>query len=748
MGLIDNHDWRARAGRGTLPQIIWGDVALNVGFFHSARFLALACAATLTPAIASADAGAPLASQDNANAIPAATPSSTAAAAQPAASADDGSIVVTALRRSQSLQSTPAAVTVISGELLQRQQVVDVRGIQNLVPSARFSAANTSTRIYIRGVGSALDFYWIPETTAVNYNGVYLPRFATIGGLFDIESVQILPGPQGVLYGKSAGGGAVIINSNRPTDRVEASGRFEFGNYNAFHIEGMGNVPVTDRLAVRGAFVVNKHDGYQSFGLDSDDSFSVRLSALWRPTSDLSVYLWGTHFKQTGTPTAANYIPFLAGGDPWFIPARDPVTNSDNSTGSRDNYKYTIGGTDIRYNLDGVSIDYTGSVLRQTERSLRKLVGNDQVVDNAQTQYTQALHISGKAGKLEWIGGIDWFDAGSRFNVLFGPHQFGQILPTIKNHSISGFAQGIFSVTPSLRIVAGTRYNHDSLYLNGVSSACFAACFYSPITYDKSWNHLDLKGGLEADVAPHVLAYANVQTGYAPGTLNVFTNISGLSKDVQPQTLLAYTAGLKSTVNDGRITLNVEVFDYNYKKLIIQAFNTSIGQLTLFNAPKATVYGLQFTSAFRPSHNDTITANVAYTHGRYGSFIASPGQRDLDGLQMVFTPDWSATLSYDHSFDLANGGRVDARVSTYLSSSYWGTFDHSAGAQQGDYHKTDALLSYHPSGDAWSIGVFVKNIENTAVKTALTSAGYPAPYAGATFLEPPRTYGLSLGFKL
>ncbi len=675
-------------------------------------------------------------------------PATSSTPSDPNAGASTGEIVVTALRQSQTLQRTPAAVTVVTGDLLQRQQIFDIRGIQNLAPSARFSAANTSTRIYIRGVGSALDFYWIPETTAVNLNGVYVPRFATTGGFFDVDSVQVLPGPQGVLYGRSAGGGAVVINTKRPVNRNEASGRFEYGNYDAYRLEGMGNLALTSTLAMRAAFVISKHSGYQTFGLDADNSFSARLSALWKPVDGMSIFLWGTHFEQKGKPTAANYIPFVRADDAWFIPQIDPFTKLDNSTGSRNNYKYTIGGADVQYRTKGVTIDYTGAVLRQTELSVRKLVGNNQVVNNGMTQFTQALHFSGSNGPLDWIMGVDWFYAKSRYDVRFGPRQLGTIFPNIKQRSLSGFAQGTYSVAPTVRLVAGGRYTRDSLFLNGTGSACFGPCVYPPISFNKAWKHLDVKGGVEADVARHVLGYANIQTGYAPGTLNTFTNAVGLNKEIKPQTLLAYTAGLKSTLNEGHVTLNVEGFHYSYKKLIIQAFNAAIGQQTLYNAPTAKVYGAQFTSAFRPTPKDTITANVAYTHSAYGHFVAGPGQVDLNGLQLVFTPTWTASLSYDRRFDLANGARVDARVSSYLSSSYWGTFDHSSLAFQDDYSKTDASLTYHAPSDRFSIGGWIKNIGNEAVKTALTSSGNGPPFPGATFLEPPRTYGVSLGLKM
>lgn len=671
----------------------------------------------------------------------------------PATSDPAGDIVVTALRTSQTLQNTPAAVTVLSGEALARQQIFDIRGVQQLVPSARFSASYTSTRIFIRGVGSQLDFYWVPESTAVNLNGTYIPRFATTGALYDVESVQVLPGPQGVLYGRSAGGGAVVINTRKPSDRNEASGLLEYGNYNTLHFEGMGNVKVSDTLAIRVAGATNRHDGYQTFGLQSDDSFSGRLSALYKPTDNVSLYLWGTHFEQRGLPTAVEYLPVASGSHAWDVPANDPVTGRNNSTGARMDFKYTLAGYDLGFQLGTVRINNLGSILHQTEQSLRKLIGSDQVLDNAQTQYVQNLHLSGTTGSLDWVGGIDWLFAKSRNSSQLGPNRLGSIFPIIRQRNLSGFAQGTLTLAQGVRLVAGARYTKDSLYLNGTTIRCFGPCVLPPVTFDQSWEHLDLKGGVEVDIAPKVLGYANVQTGYVPGTLNISvangtTPPAGVSREIFPQTLLAYTAGIKSSLGDGLITLNIEGYYYNYKRLIIQSFVAAFNQQTLFNAPTARVYGLQLMSVLRPTRQDTLSANVAYTNGRYGSFQATPVAVNIGGLQMTYTPDWTASLSYDHRFDLANGANIDARVSTYISSSYWGTFDHAAGAQQGSYMKTDASLMYHSANDRITAGIWIKNIENEAVFTAPASSGFAPPFAGITFLEPPRTYGLTLGFKL
>ncbi len=672
-------------------------------------------------------------------------PASGATASQDAQNKD---IVVTALRSRTTVQKAPAAVTVLPGDVLVKQQITDLRAAQVLSPSGRFNADRNATQIFIRGIGSQLDFYWIPEAVAVNFNGAYVPRFTTGGAFYDLESVQILPGPQGVLYGRSAGGGVIAINARRPARQTQAYGNLEYGNYDTIRLTGAVNLPVTDTLAVRAAVNVQKHHGYQSLGNDSQNAFATRLSALYDGGSGFSLYVWGNYFKDSGKPIVASYLPDVSGIDPYYIPPTDPVTGNSNSTGFM-HFHYLNGGGEAKYSFSGVTADYVATALQQSERSVRNLTGSNQIYRAGQHQYTQDLKFNSEgSGPFQWIAGASWFLANSNFESRFGPRQFGQLFPSIKQRSYSAFAQVTYSAASTVRLVGGARASHDKLVIAGSAIACFATCSYPPINFNRSWTHVDLKGGLEVDLAPRIMAYANVQTGYAPGTLNTFPDSSTFNKEVQPQTLLAYTAGLKSQFADGLLTFNVEGFYYDYKKLIVQQFNATTAAQALFNVPKTTIYGAQVTTILRLDSADTFTFNAAYTHGRYGSFQSAPTSRNLDKLQTSLTPSVTGNVAYDHLFHLADGAHVDFRVSTYFSSSYWGTFDHAPFTQQGGFTKTDGSLTYRAPDDRFSLGAWIKNAENKAVYSSLAATTFAAPYRAATFIEPPRTYGLSLGFKL
>ena len=190
-------------------------------------------------------------------------------------------VVVTAQKRAENLQRTPAAITAITGEALVAAGVADIRAAQNLVPSVRFQAENASTEIYIRGIGSTLDLPNIEPPTVMNFNGAYIPREGTSVGLFDVARIEVLPGTQGTLYGRAALGGAVNVEFNRPGPEPDTSALVEAGNYSLFRVSAAQNLPVDETLSFRLAGDYISHDGYQATGADSKDDYALRASALF-----------------------------------------------------------------------------------------------------------------------------------------------------------------------------------------------------------------------------------------------------------------------------------------------------------------------------------------------------------------------------------------------------------------------------------------------------------------------------------
>lgn len=206
----------------------------------------------------------------------------------------NGEILVTARRRDERLTDVPISVSVVGGDTLESKGIVRVDDLVRAVPSlqARPTAGRrTNSQYMIRGISSTESLVTGDPAVGIYVNEVYRARATgTNQSFYDIESVQVLYGPQGTLFGRNATGGAVLISTNKPVDRFEGSISGTYGNLNRFDITGMLNIPVAETLQVRVAGQRQKRDGY---GLNvttgrkiaNINSYSGRASVQWTPTS-------------------------------------------------------------------------------------------------------------------------------------------------------------------------------------------------------------------------------------------------------------------------------------------------------------------------------------------------------------------------------------------------------------------------------------------------------------------------------
>ena len=115
----------------------------------------------------------------------------------------------------------------------------------------------------------------------------------------------------------------------------------------------------------------------------------------------------------------------------------------------------------------------------------------------------------------------------------------------------------------------------------------------APYTFDKTYNHFDWKAGVEQDLAPSVMVYGVVQTGFQAGTFNALPNTPTYSNEVKPEELRSYTVGIKSRWFDERLQINDELYYYDFHNLIIQAYDISAPYNSIFNGDKVSMKGDQ-----------------------------------------------------------------------------------------------------------------------------------------------------------
>ncbi|MCJ8157572.1 TonB-dependent receptor [Sphingomonas sp. LaA6.9] len=215
-------------------------------------------------------------------------------------------IVVTAQRQAERLQDVPIAVSAFSAEALESQQIENATDLQLTLPNVTFTKTNfTSSSFTIRGIGDLCVGITCDQATAIHVNDMPLLStrlFET--EYFDLERVEVLRGPQGTLFGRNATSGVVNFITAKPDlTEFQASGSFEYGNFESYKINGMVNAPITDTLGVRLAGYYLNRDGYtknvyDNTRIDGRDLYALRGSLRWEPSSSTTLDLIGYYFRE------------------------------------------------------------------------------------------------------------------------------------------------------------------------------------------------------------------------------------------------------------------------------------------------------------------------------------------------------------------------------------------------------------------------------------------------------------------
>ena len=234
-----------------------------------------------------------------------------------AADVDDGNvIIVRAQGREQALADVPVAVSAVSGELLEKSGVADIRDLNQVAPSLLISStgneANGSARI--RGIGTVGDNPGLESSVAVFVDGVYRSRSGNaMAELGPLDRVEILRGPQGTLGGRNSSAGLINIYTAPPEFEFSGYGAFTYGNYDAIKVEAGINAPLGDTVAARIDGVYFERDGFYNdvvndVRINDRDRYLVRGQLLFEPTSDLSIRLVGDYAKKEEACCAATFV--------------------------------------------------------------------------------------------------------------------------------------------------------------------------------------------------------------------------------------------------------------------------------------------------------------------------------------------------------------------------------------------------------------------------------------------------------
>lgn len=681
---------------------------------------------------------------------PALSPANVQKAATDPQSSGLQEVVVTAERRREPLQKAPAAITAITGSTMVAMGLHQLPDVSYFIPSASFDIENRVVHVYVRGVGTPIATAYNSEPVSTNFNGINLPMYVIALAMFDNSRIEVLPGPQGTLYGRNAIGGAVNIHANEPTHTYSADALLEIGNYQHTLLTAVLNGPINHDLAIRLAVNTISHAAYLSNDTDTQNSQSVRLSALYTPNKNLSVLLWGMYYKDNNKMAAISWYPYLDQKDPWHQPTFAPISafffppNGFNWSNAQGFEKATMFGGRARWDMGWATLTFLPSYLTASfGASPRELAGLPANVSAVLSQTTDELRLaSNGTGRLSWLGGLYWYRYMNDYSGILEPNLGGTVIPNVQE-GYSGYGQVTYKATAKLRFIAGGRYSSDQ------EDAMNAAYVYPiPPNFGEGlgfynahpkWRHFDWKVGAQADVAPHSLLYANIQTGYGPGFYQDTPPNAGAR--LLAQTMVGYTVGIKNTFLNNHLMLNDEAYYYDYTNFVLNTVEQGGASLQSFNVPKVRIYGDQLDFAYKFGGGSTqVGGSVGLLSAKITKF--NPGI-DYSGYELPYAPEATVSLNAQHSWNLPNEASVVLSVHTRYEDGYWGVFSHTSGLWQPAFTKTDANLTYFSADGRWDVGLWGKNLENTATFAAAGETGLPPPTPAAmAYLNPPRTFGV------
>jgi len=719
---------------------------------------------------------------------------STAAYAQAEQDTADGDIVVTAQKRSETVNTVPLAVTAIGPDQLRAANVTDVKGLSSVVPGLQIQTVGVDSFVGVAIRGISNRSYQPSANSAIStyIDGGYVDLPVGFSeSLYDLARVEVLRGPQGTLYGRSATGGNINIVTADPVDHFDASADVAYGSYNDVAAHAMINLPVSDTLAVRAAGMVHRSDGFfDSHGTTSRnygaaDSFGGRLTALWTPSSRFTWRLSVDQYTNKGTPglsvrTGADSKP-LNGISPYEQPVYgDPEPyNKIISTSVRSRMDYEA--------TDDLSLSYVATY-QHIDAAYRWVTTGDvgapanpgwqqasAYSSNATFHEVNASYSSGRFKNT--LGGSFFYekikDPGSA--AIYAAIDYLYYSPKgadVTKRSWGIFDQASYELIDNLTITGGIRYSKDyQAQGGGLTYACSVSGY--PVTDFRdiynltattpgcygastgasgsgSWDKITWRAGIDYQITPETLLYASATTGYKPGGIQP-SAAAGLPKSFEPEDVTSYEAGVKTRVLDNALSLRAAAFwaDYSNLQVFQLAPGTSGGlSLVTLNAAKARTYGLELEASWEISPNDHFSGFANYLHATYTEYTNGVDGRDssvipsLKGYQLPQAPRFSMRAQYAHDFDLGNGGKITPLVGFYYQTKSYTQPNNISWYRVRPYTKTNASLTYADPTDKWKLTAFVDNIEDHLVRTGdWTSSG--EVYSD---YMPPRTWGVRLNW--
>lgn len=697
-------------------------------------------------------------------------------------------VIVTADRRERRLQDVPSAITAVTSETLDRQRIVDLSSLAGSVPSFSMTEGTPlGKELNIRGITSVRIIDASAEPSIGTFvDEVYISRMGSaFTDFYDLERIEIIRGPQGVLLGKNVVGGAISVITNKPS--FEPSGRITAGlaSYNGFNADGYMTGPLSSDVAARFAFQVRNRDGYGrnvllNYDMDDLTAHQARAEFLYRPEdSALRALLTVDYGSSKATPGARTMTddPFAAGiGVVTAYRAARNLGPRESLSPQRDYSNRTTFGASLRidYDFDQARLTaITGYRNSSGEMGFNQLgVGSPPGLadtfyfaeDEPETLAQELRLVSTNPdSRFNWIVGafiqhdnVDRFDANKATTNTTIAALSGEYLYTnsAELDTAAVFGQIGYELTDQLTATIGARFTRDKkggyrvarCLSDGGDGLCVAALILAAgqsftVDYEQEWDAFTPQGIIEYRPNDDIMIYASAGKGFKGGGWDHIPGTrAGALISYDPEEVINYEIGAKTDLFDNRVRLNVAAFQMDYTNLQSQQLILECLCTVTSNAGAADIKGFEAELTWAVTDDLLINASGSLIDAKYVDFISSAGVV-FSGKRIQRSPENKFNLGVSYDF---GEGAWDNAFSfkanyTHTGESFWTPANT---IKQEAFGLLDASLRFQAPNADWNVTVWGKNLTDELYAVAAqTFFGDLMNYYGA-----PKTYGVDLSY--
>ena len=707
-------------------------------------------------------------------------------------------VVVTARKRTESLQDVGFSVSALTKSEIEGQFARDITDLAGIAPNIVIDDTGQGpggvAAIFIRGIGVADVEKNFDPAVGVVVDGMFIGSNA--GSLLrslDLASMEVLRGPQGTLFGRNTIGGIINITRSKPTGELGGKVRVGYEEYDTYAVDGVLNFAASDNLAVKlSAAKRDQREGYyqnDEIGRDvgRNDYQSVGVNLLWNPTDALELEYTG-QMEETDqdTPPLLNlaqpgrhafcevdgfcspsidstitgdrrktasvgYAPPDPEGQVFVSSSPDELTEVEMlATFDADTHLF-----EARWNVsDNLNIDYIYGTYESDETVISNWDGTPDMLygTTRPATYEQASHelrMTWSNDKINAVAGLYSWDSEYEINLRswIGFNPRGTILDILQRSSQESESQAIFAdvdwtVSEQLTVNVGGRYTKDDKSTEQTGYVTTAA--------DESWSEFSPRIGARYQFNDGLMGYATFSSGYRAGGFNGrVASIEEATDPYNPETVNNFEMGFKSESDDNRLRFNAAVFlmEYEDKQEELQLpSDDGTGQKTIVtNASEAAIWGIELELQAVLSENLSLRANLGYLDTEYDEFqytdAISGDTIDLSGLEFRRAPDVTGTLDMTYEWQAA-GGRAYVRGSYHFLAEHYVNVTNSPEFLNDDQHLLDASVNWE--NDNLRVSLYGRNLSDEDGYTHGYEVAGLWSYAS---VRPPTTIGAEVVFN-